>query len=88
MASDFNDAAVSALKRADAGLQAQFDPQSTGVQQARQTLDALAAQLKPATPVQLGAALGELRSLRAMHALKPDDAGAPARAASAGGAKP
>lgn len=83
-----NDAAVAALKRADAGLEAQFDPQSAGVQQARQTLDALAAQLKPATPVQLGAALGELRSLRAMHALKPDDAGAPAKAASAGGARP
>jgi uroporphyrin-III C-methyltransferase len=82
-----NDAAVAALKRADAALDAQFDTQSTGVQQARQTLDALAAQLKPATPVQLGAALGELRNLRAMHALKPDDS-APAKTASAGGAKP
>jgi len=65
-------ASAQALHRADAGLAAQFDTQSPAVQQSRQRIAALLAQLKPATPVQLGAALSELRNLRAVHALKPD----------------
>lgn len=67
-----NDATAAALKRADAGLVAQFDLQSPTVQQARQRIAALLAQLKPAAPVKLGAALAELRNLRAVHALKPN----------------
>jgi uroporphyrin-3 C-methyltransferase len=79
-----NQAAGAALQRADAGLGAQFDPNAPAVQQARQRIAALAAQLKPAAPVQLGAALSALRNLRAVHALK---SGA-ANAAPAAGAKP
>jgi uroporphyrin-III C-methyltransferase len=77
-----DDACSAALKRADAGLVAQFDVQSPAVQQARERIAALSGQLKPAIPVQLGAALGELRNLRAVHALKPeaDSAAPPAKA--------
>jgi uroporphyrin-III C-methyltransferase len=79
-----NDACSAALKRADAGLAAQFDVQSPAVQQARERIAKLGDQLKPAIPVTLGASLGELRNLRAVHALKPaTDAAAPAN-----GAKP
>lgn len=78
-----NDAATASLQRADAGLQAQFDQHSPAVQQAHQRIAALLAQLKPATPVKLGAALSELRNLRAVHALKPAPDNAPAT-----GAKP
>lgn len=79
-----NDACSAALKRADAGLAAQFDLQSPAVQQARERIAKLDDQLKPAIPVTLGAALSELRNLRAVHALKPGaDAPAPA-----GGTKP
>jgi uroporphyrin-III C-methyltransferase len=67
-----DDACNAALKRADAGLVAQFDAQSPAVQQVRERIASLGGQLKPAIPVKLGAALGELRNLRAVHALKPD----------------
>lgn len=79
-----NNACATALKRADAGLAAQFDLQSPAVQQARQRIDMLVGQLRPAAPVKLGAALSELRNLRAVHALKPDTD----QAAPSGGAKP
>jgi uroporphyrin-III C-methyltransferase len=79
-----NDACNAALKRADAGLVAQFDVQSPTVQQARERIAKLSDQLKPAIPVTLGAALSELRNLRAVHALKPGaDAAEPVN-----GAKP
>lgn len=64
------DAFVAALQRADAGIAAQFDTAAPAVQQARAQLAALLAR-QPAASVQLGAALGELRNLRAVHALKP-----------------
>ncbi|GLQ51699.1 uroporphyrinogen-III C-methyltransferase [Dyella flava] len=74
-----DDACSAALKRADAGLAAQFDVQAPAVQQVRERIATLSGQLKPAIPVQLGAALSELRNLRAVHALKPDtDNAAPA----------
>lgn len=76
-------ACASALKRADAGLAAQFDAQSTAVQQAREQLATMSIQLKPAIPVKLGGALSELRSLRAVHALKPE-----AETGAASGTKP
>ena len=69
LASD-HDAYVAALKRADAGIAAQFDEQSPAVKQVREQLASLIAQ-QPTTPVQLGAALSELRNLRSVHALKP-----------------
>ena len=69
LASD-HDGYVAALKRADAGIAAQFDEKSPAVQQARSQLAALIAQ-QPTTSVQLGAALSELRNLRSVHALKP-----------------
>lgn len=78
-----NGAATASLQRADAGLAAQFDPQSPAVQQAHQRIAALLAQLRPAAPVKLGAALGELRNLRAVHALKRANDSSPAN-----GAKP
>ena len=76
-------AAAASLQRADAGLTAQFDSQSPAVQQAHQRIATLLAQLKPGAPVKLGAALSELRNLRAVHALKPTTDNAPAN-----GAKP
>lgn len=69
LASD-HEAYAAALKRADAGIAVQFDPEAPAVKQAHAQLAALIAQ-QPATPVQLGAALNELRNLRAVHALKP-----------------
>jgi uroporphyrin-3 C-methyltransferase len=88
------DAARAALQRVDAGLTSQFDSADASVQQASRKLGQLIAALKPGAPVQLGAALTELRNLRAVHALKPDKAAdkpadkpaeaAPAHAASAG----
>jgi uroporphyrin-3 C-methyltransferase len=80
-------AAASALKRADAGLAAWFDPQAENVKQARARLGTLLGQIGPAAPVQLGAALGELRDLRAVHALS-NGAAAPAPAASSRGTTP
>jgi uroporphyrin-III C-methyltransferase len=79
-----DDAGIAALKRADASLAAQFDPQSKDVQQARQHIATLIGQVTPAMPVKLGGALSELRNLRAVHALKPDAT----NAAPAGGTKP
>lgn len=62
---------TAALQRTDAALVSQFDLAAPAVQQARATLQQLAAQL-PATPtVQLGAALTELRNLRSVRALGP-----------------
>ncbi len=65
-----HDGYVAALKRADDGIAAQFDAKAPAVQQARTQLAALLAQQAPGS-VQLGAALNELRNLRAVHALKP-----------------
>ncbi|WP_329742332.1 hypothetical protein [Dyella sp. A6] len=82
-------AAEAALKQADAGLAAWFDPQADGVKQARAHVGALLGQIKPATQVQLGAALSELRNLRAVHALSDAAvAPAPAAASSSHGAQP
>ncbi|MGN6228127.1 MAG: uroporphyrinogen-III C-methyltransferase [Dyella sp.] len=71
---------LGALQRAQAGLAAQFDGNSAAVKQAQDTLAELVKTAQPSKPVELGAALTELRNLRAVHALKP--AAAPA------GAKP
>ncbi|WP_091338360.1 uroporphyrinogen-III C-methyltransferase [Frateuria terrea] len=75
------DAARAAIVRAQASLAAQFDTADPAVAHAQAQLASLAGTLKPTTPVQLGAALAELRNLRAVHALKAVDA-TPARAAS------
>ena len=80
-----DDGCTAALKRADAGLATQFDPQSAAVQQAREHLATMSTQLKPAIPVKLGSALSELRNLRAVHALKPDSGSS---AAAPAGSKP
>ncbi|MBD8881159.1 uroporphyrinogen-III C-methyltransferase [Rhodanobacter sp. 7MK24] len=60
---------VGALQRADAGLAGQFDGNADAVQQARASLKQLAFVVPNDAPVQLGAALSELRNLRAVHAL-------------------
>jgi uroporphyrin-3 C-methyltransferase len=74
---------VAALHRVDASLASQFDESAATVQQARGTLKQLESQLPATAPVQLGAALAELRNLRAVHALAPAAAAsAPAPAAS------
>jgi uroporphyrin-3 C-methyltransferase len=83
---------AAALQRVDSSLSAQFDSDAPAVQQAHKTLAELATQLPTSAPVQLGAALTELRNLRAVHALSPTAANAaPAHAGSAapaGGARP
>lgn len=83
---------AAALQRVDSSLSTQFDDAAPAVQQARKTLAELARQLPTSAPVQLGAALTELRNLRAVHALSPAaDISAPAHAGSvapAGGARP
>ena len=83
---------AAALQRVDSSLSAQFDGTAPAVQQAHRTLAELARQLPTSAPVQLGAALTELRNLRAVHALSPATASAaPATASSAaraGGARP
>lgn len=72
---------TAALQRVDAALAHQFDSGAPAVQQARSTLQQLARQLPASAPVQLGAALSELRNLRAVHAFTPAaDATAPAAA--------
>lgn len=76
------EAAHAAIARAQASLAAQFDTADATVAQAQAQLASLAQSVKPATPVQLGAALAELRNLRAVHALKAVDT-TPARAGSA-----
>lgn len=68
-----------AVQRARDGLANQFDTGNETVQQAQASLKQLASALPHNTPVQLGAALAELRSLRALHTL----ADTPAPAASA-----
>jgi uroporphyrin-III C-methyltransferase len=75
---------AAALQRVDAALASQFDGSAPAVQQARETLKQLAGQLPANAPVQLGAALTELRNLRAVHALSP----ASASSAAPGGARP
>jgi uroporphyrin-III C-methyltransferase len=75
---------AAALQRVDAALANQFDGSAPAVQQARETLKQLAGQLPANAPVQLGAALTELRNLRAVHALSP----ASASSAAPGGARP
>jgi uroporphyrin-3 C-methyltransferase len=95
------DAYAAALKRVDASLAAQFDLTATTVQQARSKLGELATQLPATSPVELGAALAELRNLRSIHVLKPvagastpatathpDTATSPAPAKADTGAKP
>ncbi len=83
---------AAALQRVDNSLSTQFDDTAPAVQQARKTLAELATQLPTSAPVQLGAALTELRNLRAVHALSPAAANAaPAHAGSAtpaGGVRP
>ena len=84
---------AAALQRVAASLASQFDDSAASVQQARATLKQLQSQLPVEPTVQLGAALTELRNLRAVHALAPAGAtSAPAPAASAalpkGGARP
>ncbi len=68
-----------ALQRADTSLSGQFDTADAAVKRARDTLAALAKDAAPGTSVQLGEALTELRNLRAVHALKPSAATAPAK---------
>ncbi|KZC39286.1 MULTISPECIES: uroporphyrinogen-III C-methyltransferase [Rhodanobacter] len=75
---------AAALQRVDGALASQFDARAPAVQQARETLKRLAGQLPANAPVQLGAALSELRNLRAVHALSP----ARSSSAAAGGARP
>ncbi len=84
---------AAALQRVDASLSSQFDGSAPAVRQARDTLRQLAGQLPANAPVQLGAALTELRNLRAVHALSPAAASsvsAPTHASSAatGGTRP
>lgn len=72
---------AAALKRVDATLAARFNPNAPSVQAARAHIAALlASQSKGAEP-KLGAALGELRNLRSVHALQGGNA-APAHASS------
>lgn len=82
---------VAALQRVDASLASQFDGSATSVQQARATLKKLQDQ-QPGAAVELGAALRELRNLRAVHALAPASAQSVAKPAGSatrpGGAHP
>ena len=70
---------LAALQRADAGLVSQFDDSADTVQRARAALKQLAGAVPNDSSVQLGAALTELRNLRAVHVLSAT----PAPAASA-----
>lgn len=65
------EAYAAALQRVDAALASQFDAKAAAVQRARAMLQQLATQLPASEPVQLGAALTELRSLRAIQAVRP-----------------
>ncbi|MHB1272908.1 MAG: uroporphyrinogen-III C-methyltransferase [Rhodanobacter sp.] len=81
-----SDAYAAALRRVEESLSTRFDDNAPAVRQARVTLQHLAAVLPSTAPVQLGAALDELRNLRAVHALKQGvDGTAPAAAATAAG---
>ena len=75
---------AAALRRADAGMAGQFDGSAEEVRQARATLKQLAEAVPNNTSVRLGAALAELRNLRAVHALS--NSSAPATSAPAKGA--
>jgi len=77
---------AAALQRADAGLASQFDGSAETVQQARNTLQQLIDAAPNNAPVQLGAALTELRNLRAVHALSNNPAPAASAAVPAHGA--
>lgn len=67
----YDDAGRSAaLQRVDAALASQFDGDAPAVRAARARIAGLLAHAVN-TPVQLGAALTELRNLRSVHALKP-----------------
>ncbi len=83
---------AAALQRVDASLAGQFDGAAAPVQHARATLQKLQDQQAASEAVELGAALRELRNLRAVHALAPAPAqSAPRPAGSAarqGGAHP
>ena len=84
---------AAALQRVDSSLSTQFDMNAAAVQHVHEVLTQLRAALPTSKPVQLGAALTELRSLRTLHALSPAvDNSAPASArtvaAPRGGAKP
>ncbi|GAB2553158.1 uroporphyrinogen-III C-methyltransferase [Rhodanobacter koreensis] len=81
---------AAALQRVDIALATQFDGSTPAVQQAHATIKQLAAALPAKAPVQLGAALSELRNLRTVHALKPDAAPAAASGTTkpAAGARP
>ena len=73
-----------ALKRVDGSLSTQFDGGAADVQQARQSVAALADALPANASVQLGAALTELHNLRSVHAINPaSDNAAPAASSSA-----
>ena len=74
---------AAALQRVDATLASQFDSHAPAVQKMREALQRLASQLPANAPVQLGAALSELRNLRAVHALSPA-----AASSAAGGTRP
>lgn len=63
-----------ALQRVDASLASQFDGNASSVQQARAALKKLQDQRPANEAVELGAALRELRNLRAVHALAPASA--------------
>ncbi|MBD8897396.1 uroporphyrinogen-III C-methyltransferase [Rhodanobacter sp. DHG33] len=81
---------AAALQRADTGLANQFDGHSDDVQQAHAALKQLAGAVPSDTSVPLGAALTELRNLRAVHALSSNPssaASAPAPAAAKGAAR-
>jgi len=78
-----SEAYIAALQRVDASLSSQFDTSAAAVRQAREALAKLASQLPTDAPVELGAALTELRNLRAVHALNPaEDDVVPATASS------
>ncbi|MDQ6647764.1 MAG: uroporphyrinogen-III C-methyltransferase [Pseudomonadota bacterium] len=73
-----------ALKRVDASLSTQFDSEAPAVQQAHTQISALSRQLPTTAPVELGAALKELRNLRSVRAVSPaPNPAAPAPASSA-----
>ena len=79
-------ACTAALQRADARLASQFDGSADAVQQARASLKQVAGAVPGDVAVRLGAALAELRNLRAVHALSAapapaSSAAAPAKAA-------
>ncbi|URX64281.1 uroporphyrinogen-III C-methyltransferase [Luteibacter anthropi] len=75
-----------ALKRVDESLAARFDTNSPDVQAARARIAALLASQSRGAAPQLGAALGELRNLRSVHALNDKPAAAPAAPAHAASA--